>query len=247
LQVIVELDFLPEWYHLQRRRQQQMQRQWIALGLIFLVMVVWNSLASRSISIASAELSLGETHRIRAAHISENNQRLRMRLGQLQKKLNVSSLLDVRLDVAETITQLSGMVPEGATLQKLQFKAEKFSDGERGVGRTTGNSEGSESDQIPVVLDPGGICFRMILCASVGDTETIAAFLSDLEKSPHFHRVHLRYLRSKSNSAEAAKGEIDADDSTLSHGQRAGSGTNEFEIQCYLKHYDREESQQATG
>lgn len=243
---MIELDFLPEWYHLHRRRQQHMQRQWVALGLIFLVMIIWNSVASRSISMASAELSLGETHRIRAEHISENNQHLRFRLNHLQKKLNVSSLLDIRLDIAETITQLSGIVPEGAVLQKLQFKAEKFSDGERGVGRSPGNSQGNKSDQIPFVLEPGEVCFRLTLRADVTDTETIAGFLSDLEQSPYFHKVHLRYLRSKSDSAEAAKEEIDADDSTLSHGQRAGSGTNEFEIQCYLNQYNRKETQQVT-
>ncbi len=244
---MIDLDFLPDWYRLHQRRQKHLQRQWVALGLVFILMIVWNSLASRSISIASAELSLGETHRIRAEHIFENNQRLRMRLGHLQKKLNVTPLLDVRLDIAETITQLGDTIPEGAVLQRLQFKAEKFSDGGKGDGRSAASSPGNESDRIPLVLEPGDIWFRVILRADVADTETIAGLLYDLEHSPYFHRVHLRYLRSKSSSAEAAKGESDADDSTLSRGQRAGPGTNEFEIECYLKKHDRKESQRVAG
>jgi len=236
---MTEVDFLPEWYCLRRRRQQTMQRQWIALGLIFLVMIAWNSLTARSISLASAELSLGETQRIRAEHMSQNYKQLRKRLIHLQKKLNVKSLLEVRLDVAARMTQLSHMIPEEAVLQKLQFKAEKFSDLESWASDSVMKSNIQESNHVPLILDPGEVRFRVTLRATIDDTETVVRFLSDLEQSPHFQKVRLCYLRSKSDSAEATKREINADDSISSGGQSTRSGTNEFEIQCYLDQYDQ--------
>jgi hypothetical protein len=234
---MIEVDFLPEWYCLRRRRQQTMQRQWVALGLIFLVMIAWNSLTARSISLASAELSLGETQRIQAEHMSQNYKQLRKRLIHLQKKLNAKSLLEVRLDVAARMMQLSHMIPEDAVLQKLQFKAEKFSDLDGGASDSVMNSDRQESNHVFLVIDPGEVRFRVTLRATINDTEAVVRFLSDLEQSPHFQKVRLCYLRSKGDSAEATKRENNADDSVSSGGHR--SRTNEFEIQCYLDQYDQ--------
>jgi Tfp pilus assembly protein PilN len=233
---MADIDFLPKWYRLRRRHQKQMQRQWIALGLIFLIMITWNSFAARSISMASAELSLGETQRTRAEHMSHEYDRLRNRLTSLQKKLDISSLLDVRLDVAATISRLTHLIPDGAVVEKLQLKAKKISDPKVGGGAIPGKTPEQESRSIPLFLDGDEVHFQLNLCVEIANTEAIASFLTDLEQSPYFKQVHLHYLRSKASSVDTQKPEFKADDKKRSQGKSDIPDVSQFEIQCYVVH-----------
>lgn len=231
---MTEVDFLPEWYRLRCRRQLRMQRQWIALGLIFLIMITWNSFAARSISMASAELSLGETQRIRAEHMSQDYKRLRDRLILMQKKLDIESLMEIRLDVATTISRLIHLIPEGAVVEKLRFKAKTISDTAEGSEPLPRKSDGRDFGQAPLFLDGDDVRFQMTLCVGMMHTEVIADFLSDLEQSPYFDQVHLRYVRSHDAGLDAEKDEFKADDRTRSKGKSQTSEASEFEIQCFV-------------
>jgi hypothetical protein len=54
-----EIDFLPKWYTSGRRRQISYRTQCVALGGVFVVMMVWNFVAAHSISKATAKLADG--------------------------------------------------------------------------------------------------------------------------------------------------------------------------------------------
>ena len=52
-----EIDFLPEWYRSGRQRQMRYRTQYIALGGIFAVMMVWNLVCICSLSSAKTQLA----------------------------------------------------------------------------------------------------------------------------------------------------------------------------------------------
>ena len=66
-----EVDFLPQWYRESRRRQSSVQRQYVVLGTLFLIMVMWNAMATRSISLATADLAGDEPQRLREIRVAE--------------------------------------------------------------------------------------------------------------------------------------------------------------------------------
>ena len=61
-----EIDLLPEWYKSSKRRQRNLRGQYIALGGVLIIMVVWNFAAGRSISKVKAQLAQSESQQVYA-------------------------------------------------------------------------------------------------------------------------------------------------------------------------------------
>jgi len=61
-----EIDFLPEWYKSGRRRQVSYRTQYIALGGVFVVMMVWSLITTHSISKARAQYAQMATNQAQA-------------------------------------------------------------------------------------------------------------------------------------------------------------------------------------
>ncbi|MFA5252385.1 MAG: hypothetical protein WC454_07360, partial [Phycisphaerae bacterium] len=55
-----EIDFLPKWYKNSRQRQISYRAQYAGLGCIFVAMIVWNFIATHSLSKAAAEFAQAE-------------------------------------------------------------------------------------------------------------------------------------------------------------------------------------------
>jgi hypothetical protein len=227
-----EIDFLPAWYRQRRRRQSYAQRQYAALGLLFLVMILWNSFATRDISMASAELSWGETQRIRAQNMSLEYRELHQRLLDLRKKLDVRYVLNEPMDVAATMARLSKYMPEGVVLRELHLTALAFTDPTSAERESQHISSTSDKGPCPNILHPGPVRFEVVIGGQTTDTQAIALLLSDLEGSAFFTGVHLRYMRSAGDGAEARKTAADADDTTTRGGPGVLLESTEFEIRC---------------
>ena len=65
-----EIDFLPEWYKSDKRRQVSYRTQYIAISSVFAVMMLWGFISTRSISKARAQIAHLATKQTQAETVS---------------------------------------------------------------------------------------------------------------------------------------------------------------------------------
>ena len=121
-----EIDFLPEWYKNGKRREVSYRTQYLALGGVFVVMVVWNFITAQSISKARAQLVQMETRQKKAESLSIELNELKGELRGLQEKDQTKENIDSKIDVAAVLAELSFLIDEKIVLNKVEFIAEKF-------------------------------------------------------------------------------------------------------------------------
>jgi len=245
-----EIDFLPEWYKSGRRRQLSYRTQCLALGGIFLVMMVWSLTTTHSISEAKAELADMEIKQTQAGHVSSELSQLRNELREFQNKAASIDRIDSKIDVSNVLAELSFLVDERIVLSKVEMIAEKYVDEkDNGSSAQTGTivrvvrEKFSKNNNLPL----GDVRFRIVAAGVAADASDVAALMCKLEDSPYFCHVTLSYSRSteaknesnpqtgtKTESADMVSGEKD-------HIQEMETNKNiqvtEFEMTCYLANY----------
>ena len=88
-----EIDFLPEWYKSGRRRKITYRTQYVVLGGIFAIMMVWNFFAAGSVSRAEAELARISAGDAESQAATVTFTRLKDQIGELQKKGRVPGIV----------------------------------------------------------------------------------------------------------------------------------------------------------
>jgi Tfp pilus assembly protein PilN len=236
-----EIDFLPEWYKSGRRRQVSYRTQYIALGGVFVVMVVWNFIATHSISKARAQFAQMSTKQAEAEGLSVKLSELKSELRGLQKKVESIEEIDSKIDVASVLAEMSFLIDERIVLNKVVFDAEKIEDKRRAetspragtVVRAVRTKLG-EKRNLPL----GDVRFRVVIVGVAADTSDVASLICKLEDSPYFCDV----VPSFSRTAEI---NVTSNPSLRSGTKNVNSGresrgkiqVSEFEISCYLANY----------
>lgn len=239
-----EIDFLPEWYKSGRRRQVSYRTQYIALGGIFVVMVVWNFIAMHSISRVRAQFAQMSTKQAQAEGRSAELAELQSELRGLQKKAESIEEIDSKIDVACVLAEMSFLIDEKIVLSKLTLVAEKFEDKQQAeLSQQTGTvvravrTKLREKREMPL----GNVRFRVVIEGVAADASNLASLICRLEDSPYFCQVVPSFSRTTvinmsgnpslhswsknpkaKGSVRQAKGNIQA---------------SEFEIGCYLANY----------
>jgi len=217
-----EIDFLPNWYKSGRRRQISYRTQCVALGGVFVVMMVWNFVVAHSISKATAKLADGTARQAEAESASREFARIKSEVTRLQKKVKSIEKIDSKIDVASVLAEMSFLIDEKIVLNKVEFGAERF------AGKQKGKSDGGSAVRVarpglggkgaPL---PGDVRFKVVIGGVAADASDIAVLICKLEDSPYFCQVYPSFSRSKK--------------------MKVGPGENlqvsEFEISCYLANY----------
>ena len=107
-----EIDFLPEWYKSGQRRQVSYRAQYIALGGVLVVMVVWNFIATHSISKVRAQFAQMSTKQAEAEGLSVKLAELKSELRGLQEKAESIEDIDSKIDVAGVLAEMSFLIDE---------------------------------------------------------------------------------------------------------------------------------------
>ena len=236
-----EIDFLPEWYKSGIRRQVSYRTQYIALGGVFVVMVVWNFIDAHSISKARAQFAQMSTKQAEAEGLSVKLSELKSELRGLQKKVESIEEIDSKIDVASVLAEMSFLIDERIVLNKVVFDAEKIEDKRRAetspragtVVRAVRTKLG-EKRNLPL----GDVRFRVVIVGVAADTSDVASLICKLEDSPYFCDV----VPSFSRTAEI---NVTSNPSLRSGTKNVNSGresrgkiqVSEFEISCYLANY----------
>jgi Tfp pilus assembly protein PilN len=236
-----EIDFLPEWYKSGRRRQVSYRTQYIALGGVFVVMVVWNFIATHSISKARAQFAQMSTKQAEAEGLSVKLSELKSELRGLQKKVESIEEIDSKIEVASVLAEMSFLIDERMVLNKVVFDAEKIEDKRRAetspragtVVRAVRTKLG-EKRNLPL----GDVRFRVVIVGVAADTSDVASLICKLEDSPYFCDVVPSFSRTAEINV-TSNPSLRSGTKNVNSGRESGGKiqVSEFEISCYLANY----------
>jgi len=247
--VMKDIDFLPEWYKSGRRRQVSYRAQYIAIGGVFVIMIVWSFIATHSISQARAHYAQMATNQAQAEKVSAKLAELENEMSLSRKNAESIEDIDSRIDVAGVLAELSFLIDEKIVLRKAEFVAEKFLEEDdvksspAAVVRAV-QANLSNKNKLPL----GNVRFKVVIAGVAVDASDVATLMCKLEDSPYFCQVVLAFSRgdaeinierASSSFAEAdvAGGTVKSKDRVRESGVRSKIQINEFEINCYLANY----------
>jgi len=245
-----DIDFLPEWYKSDVRREISYRTQYIALGGIFLVMAVWSLTASSSISKARAEFVDMAAMESRARSVSKDLAELENQLSTLRKKIGSMEEIDSRIDVTAVLGELSFLIKKDIVLSNVEFIAEKFKNEktekdskQAGAIVRAARVRNQQKQKLPL----GNVRFRVVIAGIAVNGRAVADLIRELEKSPYFFQVKPSFSRStelqidNTASADSATAtDVAGRTSEMRNTTSGGSKSleaSEFEIICYLANY----------
>jgi hypothetical protein len=230
-----EIDFLPTWYKSGRQRQISYRTQYVGLCGIFVAMMVWNFVATHSLSEATAELAQAELKSASTESAAQEFAKIKGEAAQLQEKARTIKEIDSKIDIANVLAEISFLVDKKIVLSKVEFTAEKFGGKRRGKPNSSstvrvagGNFSGKESPLL------GNVRFKVSINGVALDAGDVAAFICKLEDSPYFCQVIPLFTRNKEMRTAGGAGE-------------GKFQVSEFEISCNLANYRQEEPYSATA
>ncbi|MBW7990905.1 MAG: hypothetical protein FVQ84_12935 [Planctomycetes bacterium] len=240
-----EIDFLPEWYKSGKRREISYRTQYIALGGVFVVMVVWNFITAQSISTARAQFAQMQTRQTQAKGLSIKLDELKSELRGLQEKAESIEEIDSKIDVAGVLAEMSFLIDEKIVLGKVEFIAEKIEKqqdklsprGSNVVRAVRGTMSGKQK------LPLGDVRFRVVIGGVAADASDVAALICMLEDSPYFCQVVPSFSRTTlitavGNSSLYSKIKNENTKGTVQKNEKNSQiQVSEFEISTYLANY----------
>ncbi len=219
-----EIDFLPEWYKSGRQRQIGYRAQVLGMGGVLLIMIVWNFIATHSISKAGAEVQQRKAIQAEAEAVSREFAGIKSEVAGLKKKVRFMKGMDSKFDVASVLAEMSYLIDDNIVLGKVEFDAEKFVDAQRpnASGRTnTAARAAGRNVAGKGELSLGDVRFKVVISGVATNAGDTAGLIRILEESPYFCQANLSFSRNRK--------------------MKVGTGKNfqvsEFEISCYLANY----------
>ena len=226
-----EINFIPDWYKSGRKKQIGYRMQYIVIGSIFAVMLVWNVVTSRSVSKAHALLDIPEAERQIQESSSSEYAELTADIDRLKRQASVIEEIDSRISLANILGETSFLIDEKIMLTKLDIFAQKFDLPTKG----NGTSGGSVLRKANFASSSGGVSlsgdmrFAVVVKGFAAKPTDVADLVLKFEKSKYFCQVIPSYSRNK-----------------VVRRQRTGSKAEncqvcEFEINCYIADYKVEQ------
>ena len=219
-----EIDFLPEWYKSGRQRQIGYRAQVLGMGGVLLIMIVWNFIATHSISKAGAEVQQRKAIQAEAEAVSREFTGIISEVAGLKKQVKFMKKMDSKIDVASVLAEMSYLIDDNIVLGKVEFDAEKFVDARRpkASGRTNTAARAAGRNLAGKgELSIGDVRYKVVISGVATNAGDIAELLCKLEESPYFCQVYPSFSRNRK--------------------MKVGTGKNfqvsEFEISCYLANY----------
>jgi len=231
---VKELDFLPEWYKDDRRRQMHVRRQYVALAVIFLLMMLFNGTAIHRAGRAAAEGARLENQRVGAEAVVREFDALTKQLNDLRGRAGLIDQIDSRIEVATVLAELSHVIGDSVVLRKVEIQAEPFSrpqDQRQAKGSVVRLSDRPANADKEMPL--GRVKFRIVLAGVAVHPADVANLVCQLDASTYFQRVHPSFYGNVKTPAGAKS----------ARGPQADGkppetlGLTEFEITCYLANY----------
>ncbi len=231
-----EIDFLPDWYRSSRRRQSGYYAQYTVLAGALVVMIMWSLVTTYLVSRAGRGLAAARSRQQEAQLSSEEFDRIQSQVAKLQKRADIITRVDSRINVANVLAELSFLIDGRVVLSKVQITAEKFVEDQGAAGRGSGAIVASDKRAGQGVSGSdwsSDVRFKVVISGMAVDTGCVADLIRRLEDSPYFCLVYPSFskngqIKAQKGKPAAAKGDWHP---TENH------QVSEFEISCYLANY----------
>ncbi len=217
-----DVDFLPQWYKDNTRRKLRVQRQYIALSIIFLIMIFSNAVASRKISRANADLTRSDTERGHAERFMVEFGRLNSRVSETRAAVTSANRLKLELDVANVLAELSTIVSGEIVLRSVEVLGRHSA--EHAFAGETAPSPFDSDDAGQRRVDR----YVVRLIGFTQHADPVAALIAELEDSATFHDVNLVYSKASAKvlaSEPAPSGQVS---------EQTSQKRFEFEVSCTI-------------
>lgn len=209
----MELDFIPSWYHENRRRRNWYLRRYLAIVVITGLWIVSNLLSGSVISKAYADLEgLRGTYEKGLQKIIQAR-RLQEQLSVLNRQNRLVEQLRPRTAVWPVLAELSRCMGERVVLTELSLVQTPLESVSAPAPRTSGAQVKVGAGKKGEWRSDADTVLRIRLIGFATDGAEVASLISRLEASEYFGQVVPVY----------SKNEI-----------RFGTNTAGFEIQCVL-------------
>jgi len=205
-----DVDFLPQWYKDNTRRKLRVKRQYIALSIIFLIMIFSNAVASRKISRANADLTRSDTERGHAERFMVEFGRLNSRVSETRDAVTSVNRLKMEPDVANVLSELSTVVSGEIVLQSVELLS-------RNPVEETITDEADSPDAERFSVRLMGFAHR---------AGQVAELSAELESSATFGDVNLVY------SKASAEGPAGSPAPSAQVSEQTSQKRFEFEVSC---------------
>jgi hypothetical protein len=213
-----EIDFIPEWYKANRNRKRRYHRQYVLLGSLLAIMMIWSFVIGQYVDQVRADVEGVQSIFERGKEKIDEGIQLESEIALLRHQARILEATAPRTDVSAMIAELSWLVRDSIVLSKLTLKNEPIDAGldkgpaSSGLVQIGAASRGRGSSELS--LTPTRT--RVTLTGVALKGADAAALISRLEESAYFDHVTPVY-------SKAVK--IKDHDVT------------EFEIRCYVADY----------
>jgi hypothetical protein len=230
-----EIDFLPEWYRASRRRQIGYRTQYIVIGGLVLIMIVWNYFTCQSVLNAKNTSLMLKSASQSAQNVVNEISKTEQDAKQLEKKLAIQNDLESRVDVASVLGEIAYLLNKDIVLSKVIIKAESFSPSKQAPAASIRIAGMDSADK--GLISNANIRYKLTMNGIANDASDIAEIVSKFEDSPYFCNVLPVFSHNKDikSSAQASDRFPNAKKVTTNSGTQYL--VNEFQIDGFVENY----------
>jgi len=208
-----EIDFLPEWYMAGKKRRVSYQRQYLVIGGLFLIMMLWSFAASCSISAVEGQVNIMQNSLDSHTTIAKKYGRYEQALVLLNERAERLKKLDTGINISAVFAELSFLASDQIVVTELEIKSEVFKD-DSNAAKAESTKLGSGKNGKETAMPEADIRYKVMLAGIAASAADVTDYIAQLEKSSYFCLVVPGLLQNMSEST-----------------------TTKFEISCYIANY----------
>jgi len=212
-----EIDFIPSWYHENRRKRYWYFRRYITILILTAVWMLGNLISGGIISRAYGDLESLRSSYEKGLQKVDQARKLETRLASLTRQRLLLQHLQPRTDISPILAELSSRIGDRIGLTELsliQTSLENLDAPKQSVSASVQIKNGSVSTEDSPKSDT---VLKIVLAGIAADGGEVAALISRLEESEYFVRVVPVFSRNQS---------------------RFNTTVTEFEIRCVVADFE---------
>jgi hypothetical protein len=192
-----EIDFIPEWYKANQNRKRRYHRQYMMLGGLLVIMMIWSFIIGHHVNQVHADVEAMQSMYEKGHLKVDEAMILESEIALLQQQAVLLEDASPRTNTSAVLAELSWLVRDSIVLSKVSLKNETIEQAEEKSSEPTGIVQvGAPSkDKDTVRLRPTRTKVTLTGVAAKG--ADAADLIARLEESDYFEQVSPVYTRGK--------------------------------------------------
>ena len=200
-----EIDFIPDWYKKTRKKNTNYYRQYLIVGGLTAILVVWSFVNGLNVAKAKAEVEDIKLCSQTGENITTVYSELKKKYEVLNGNLELVGKVENKLCFSDVIAEISHLASENILVKEMHINSELFSE-EKKTGRA---SKASALENDDAVFPPGPVKFKVTLKGLASDSLAVADLIKKLEQSSYFKNIIPGFSRNKEvNNIELSEFEV---------------------------------------